>query len=273
MVVEQLEKPISGSSPVSLTVTNPATVPTGPVSPQVLYVVVLGLVVGLFAGLAVAIVRSRVDTTVHDERDVRAVWPETSGVPVLTTPSGRPRPGRLAGRPAVTLARRFEVLADAGATRFTFLTPAAQEQPAARALAREVARELDLLQVSSTVEGAPARSAGPPARVGIEIADPLASLRVWRSVAAATDGAVLAVPSGRVPAAELRAMATILQDAGLVLLAVVLTARPSRAPWRRAGTDTDRDARAGGAAGGAEGATRPPAGTSGRPLAATTPRR
>ncbi len=271
-VVEQLEKPANGDSPVSLTVTNPATAPTSPVSPQTLYVLVLGLAVGLFAGLAVAIVRSRLDGAVHDEDDVRRWWGEAPEVAVLTTPAGRTRPGRLAGRPAATLARRLEVMADAGQTRLTFLTPAAEEQPAAQALAEEVARELDLHKVSSTVAGSPARPAGPTPRVTIQIADPLASLRVWRSVAASTDGLVLVVPSGRVPGTELQAMRGVLADAGLAPLAVVLTPRPSR--LRRARSTTTHPVhRPGGLASAAETPAQRTSGTTGRPLAAAAPRR
>jgi hypothetical protein len=236
-VVEELEQPGSGRSPVVLTVTNPATAPTGPVSPQALYVLVLGVVVGLFLGLAAAIVRSRIDTRVFSESDVRSAWGGDDEVPVLTTPGGRPRPGRLTGRPAGTLARRFEVLAEQAPTRIAVLSPAPAEQPAARALAAEVVDGLATLGVTGRVDGSPdaaARSAGATPAVRLEIADPLASLRVWRSVAATADGLVLVVPSGRVPADELRELRTVLDDAGIVPLAIVVTPRPTRRPWSRA---------------------------------------
>jgi capsular polysaccharide biosynthesis protein len=260
-VVEELEQPASGRSPVALTVTNPATAPTGPVSPQALYVLVLGVVVGLFLGLATAIIRSRVDTRVHTAFDVRSAWGADDELPVLTTPAGRRRPGRLTGDPAHTLARRLEVLAERAPVRLSFLSPAAQEQPAARVLAAEVAAALDALGLPEVTVGSAASSAADAARVRIEIADPLAPLRVWRSVAASTDGIVLVVPAGRVAAAELAELRTVLDDAGLSPLAVVVTPRPSRRPWSRsagAGTGSDGDAR--------------PAGTATRPATAEAAR-
>jgi capsular polysaccharide biosynthesis protein len=280
-VVEGLEKPANGDSPVTLTVTNPATAPTGPVSPQALYVFALGLMVGLFFGLAAAIVRSRVDTAVHDEAGVRRAWgPEP--VQVLTTPRRKARPGRLAGRPAAVLARRLEVLADSGQARVSFLAPSPGEQPAASALAGEVAAELDRLEVSSAVAGPAGRPGAPLPRVAIEIAEPLASLRAWRSLAASTDGVVLVVPTGRVLDGELQAMASLLREADLVPLAVVLTPRPSRAPWRRSRTRAHADATGGGRGGDGTTVGRPVegpvrerllAGTSARPAAPATLRR
>ncbi len=60
--VERLETTGSGSSPVTLTVTNPAAVPTSPASPQIPLLVALGLVCGLGLGIAAAVVRDRWDT-------------------------------------------------------------------------------------------------------------------------------------------------------------------------------------------------------------------
>ncbi|TFV83004.1 Wzz/FepE/Etk N-terminal domain-containing protein, partial [Blastococcus sp. CT_GayMR16] len=61
-VVEALERTESGPSPVSLTVTDPATEPTSPSGPSSLYVMGLGFVVGLLFGIALAIARSRMST-------------------------------------------------------------------------------------------------------------------------------------------------------------------------------------------------------------------
>ncbi|MDP9428810.1 MAG: Wzz/FepE/Etk N-terminal domain-containing protein, partial [Actinomycetota bacterium] len=82
-VVEQLERPPGGRSPVDLTVTDPATVPTSPASPQTGLLLTLGLVVGLALGAAAAVVRSRVDGTLHSAEDVRAAWGPADDVPVL----------------------------------------------------------------------------------------------------------------------------------------------------------------------------------------------
>ena len=90
-VVETLERTETGPSPVSLTVTDPATEPTSPSGPSTTYVLALGFIVGLLLGLALAIARSRMSTAVYDDDDVRAAWGEDEAVNVLTAPSGRAR--------------------------------------------------------------------------------------------------------------------------------------------------------------------------------------
>src|SRR5919112_253032 len=64
-VVEQLERPTGAPSPVDLTVTNPATVPTSPASPQTGLLLALGLVVGLALGAAAAVTRAPPDSRLH----------------------------------------------------------------------------------------------------------------------------------------------------------------------------------------------------------------
>lgn len=244
-VVEELEQSASGRSPVSLTVTNPATEPTGPASPQTLYVLALGAVLGLFLGAAAAIVRSRVDTRVHRAADVRDLGGEE---PVLSTPGGRARPGRLSGRPAVTLARRLEARAEAAPVRVSFLCPTPGERPAARSLAAEVATELTALGVPTVLDGRAVGAPGPDGpRVTLEVADPLASLRTWRSVATTSDGVVLVLPSGQVEVAELQEVRTVLADAGLPVLATVVTPRTRRTarPWTRTAATEDGAERSG----------------------------
>ncbi|OMQ14433.1 hypothetical protein A7K94_0216665, partial [Modestobacter sp. VKM Ac-2676] len=50
-VVEDLETPSSGDRPVTLTVSDPAVAPVGPVAPVALHALALGLAAGLFPGL------------------------------------------------------------------------------------------------------------------------------------------------------------------------------------------------------------------------------
>lgn len=72
--VDQLERPkAGGSSPVSLSVITPATVPSSPSAPNTQLNLLLGAVFGLGIGLAIAILRSTLDSRVRGEADVRVI--------------------------------------------------------------------------------------------------------------------------------------------------------------------------------------------------------
>src|SRR4051794_41100692 len=103
-VVEDLETPSSGNKPVRLTVSDPAAPPTSPVSPVPVNDLGLGLLVGLFLGLAAAVVRGRTDTTVHGAQDLRAAWGPDESLELLVPRRGRARRSALIGRPAMELA-------------------------------------------------------------------------------------------------------------------------------------------------------------------------
>src|SRR4051794_14215434 len=121
-VVETLETPSTGDEPVHLTVADPAVAPTSPSSPVLLYLLALGVVAGLLLGLAAAIVRSRMDTTLHSEEDVRRAWGEDdAAIEVLVPPSGRARRSALTGEAAVTLGRRLEQRAEEGPIRVALM--------------------------------------------------------------------------------------------------------------------------------------------------------
>ena len=212
-VVERLEKPADADSPVALTVTNPATAPSAPASPRQLYVLALGLLVGLFLGLAAAIVRSRTDPALHDADDVAAAWGIEDDLTVLTAPARRRRSRRSGTQPVTTLTRRLEALTEGGPGQVVVLSPAPGERGAAQALARELSAELAARQVAS---------------VRVVPADPQAPLRDWRALAAQSDRAVLVLPRGRVLAAELRETRALLQDVGLAVLAAVVVRTGSR---------------------------------------------
>src|SRR3954468_19537770 len=141
-VVADLETPSSGNRPVTLTVSDPASVPTSPVSPVALYDVGLGAFVGLFLGLAVAVVRSRLDTGVYCEDDVRRAWGSEPGLEVLVPRRGRARRSALTGRAATELARRLEFTAEERRVRVALLSPSPAEKSAPRVLAEDVAAEL-----------------------------------------------------------------------------------------------------------------------------------
>ncbi|RBY75999.1 hypothetical protein DQ238_18390 [Geodermatophilus sp. TF02-6] len=228
-VVEDLETPTSGNRPVELTVTDPATAPSAPVAPVARDVVGLGLLVGLFLGLAAAVVRSRLDTAVHTADDVRCAW-GGDDVEVLGQHRGRARRSALTGSAAAVLARRLEALAEQRPVRAVLVCPAPAEEGAACSLARGVATALRRRGTTAAVGGPEALElTGPGSRIHVEVADPLAAPRVWREVAERGADVVLVVPGGRVAAAELREVRAILARAGLRPLAVALVPRRRRA--------------------------------------------
>ena len=83
-VVQQIESPQSGApAPVKLTTTQPATVPTAPVSPRKSLNLALGLLVGLAAGAGGALLREQLNTTVKTPDDVESV---TGSIPLGLVP-------------------------------------------------------------------------------------------------------------------------------------------------------------------------------------------
>jgi capsular polysaccharide biosynthesis protein len=240
-VVEELERTDSGPSPVSLTVTDPAIEPTSPSGASSLYVLTLGFVVGLLLGMALAIVRSRMSTALYDEPAIRAAWGEDESVHVLTAPSGRARRSPLAGRPASALARRLELMAEERPVRVLLLspTPAPTARRAVLEFATEVVDELKVRGVLAATAGYDPETTDPDAdtdaRVRIDVGNPMAPLRVWRRVAQDCDGVVLVVRSGRVVAADLHELRSVLRTVAIRPLAVVLASR-QRGRWAPAVT-------------------------------------
>lgn len=79
-VVEALEQTASASaSPVKLTVTHPARVPSSPISPNVRLNIGLAVLIGLVLGLSFAFLREVLENTVKDPAELA----EHSGLPVL----------------------------------------------------------------------------------------------------------------------------------------------------------------------------------------------
>ena len=252
--VEELESPVGGDSPVSLTVTDPANVPSDPVSPKPGLFLGLGLVVGLALGAAVAVLRSRTDKRVHTGDDVRSAWGDGGDdLAVLTSPQQQRRTGRLAGGPASLVARRLAVAAGSTPVRAVVLgMDPEDDHRVARAFAEQVSGELVDGGVPADVTGAvgdPAVAA-PSSQVQLATATPRVPLAQWRSIAERYDGVVLVAESGRVDGADLREIRAILSATGARLLAVVLLPRRSSrlrlgrrtavAPQTRAGADLVR---------------------------------
>lgn len=74
-VQNTLEQPAveDAVSPVRITVTEPAEVPTAPTSPNVRLLVILGGIIGLALGVAVAMLRTVLDNRIHTLHDIEAL--------------------------------------------------------------------------------------------------------------------------------------------------------------------------------------------------------
>ncbi|MEU5695948.1 polysaccharide biosynthesis tyrosine autokinase [Actinosynnema sp. NPDC020468] len=71
--VGAIERPVAGGdSPVRVSVVQEASVPAAPVAPSRPLSLLGGFAFGLLAGVVLALVRTSLDTTVHDESDLRA---------------------------------------------------------------------------------------------------------------------------------------------------------------------------------------------------------
>lgn len=72
--VDMLERPKNGgASPVSLSIIRPAEAPSSPSAPNTQLNLLIGLVTGLLAGIAIAFARSLLDSRVRGESDLRQV--------------------------------------------------------------------------------------------------------------------------------------------------------------------------------------------------------
>lgn len=74
LVTDVLEKPRSGGlSPVQISTTEQAKVPTAPISPNTTRNVALGLMLGLMVGLGLAVLRTALDTRVRRVEDIARI--------------------------------------------------------------------------------------------------------------------------------------------------------------------------------------------------------
>jgi len=69
-LVEELERPVSGPAPLRITVVERAKLPTAPIAPRKKIIVLMGIMFGLGAGLGLAMVREKLDTSVKDPDEV-----------------------------------------------------------------------------------------------------------------------------------------------------------------------------------------------------------
>ncbi|MBD1537755.1 polysaccharide biosynthesis tyrosine autokinase [Arthrobacter sp. S13_S34] len=78
--VDTLEKPkTGGTSPVSLSIIKPATAPAKPSAPNTNFNLLIGLFVGLALGLFAAVLRTKLDSKIRGEEDLRQI----TGLPLL----------------------------------------------------------------------------------------------------------------------------------------------------------------------------------------------
>ncbi|MFC4693186.1 YveK family protein [Geodermatophilus arenarius] len=237
--VEDLEERQDGVSPVDLTVTDPATVPSSPVFPVPGLVLGLGLFVGLTLGAAVAVLRSRADTRLHTVDDVRTAWGAGGDeLTVHAVAARRSRRRRGTGRPVAMLARQLEPVDDDGSVRAVVLAASPDESQAAHDLVTALATELVDGGTPVVVAEPGEDAAAPvlPAGARLTVASASAPAREWRRLARENDGAVLVVTAGRTEAADLREARSLLAAVGAGLFSVVLL--PSRRTGRAASGDT-----------------------------------
>jgi non-specific protein-tyrosine kinase len=83
-MVSELERPANASdSPVRLSVTEPASTPTAPVSPRPVVNLALGLLSGLALGAGCAVLRESLDTSVRTRDALADLMTKAGGPPVL----------------------------------------------------------------------------------------------------------------------------------------------------------------------------------------------
>ncbi|WP_406731387.1 polysaccharide biosynthesis tyrosine autokinase [Streptomyces sp. NBC_01794] len=92
-VIRALERPEKSKSPspVRLTVTQPATVPSAPSSPNTALNVALGLALGLVLGLGLGVALETVDTSMRDPKALAECLAAAGGPPVLSSIVQDPR--------------------------------------------------------------------------------------------------------------------------------------------------------------------------------------
>ncbi|KAB7743332.1 polysaccharide biosynthesis tyrosine autokinase [Nostocoides sp. F2B08] len=119
--IAELESPAgTASSPVKITVVQPPTVPTSPVSPQPVRNLGLGLILGVLAGLAAAVVRETLDRTVKTLEDLKAVTDRPVLGVITFDPDSPKRPLIVEVDPRSPRAESFRALR----TNFTFIDAA-----------------------------------------------------------------------------------------------------------------------------------------------------
>jgi capsular exopolysaccharide synthesis family protein len=111
VVIDDLEEQVGDDSAlVNLTVVKRATEPQSPTSPSIPLFLVVGGVLGLIAGLALAFARQALDTRVHSERDVAATTKHPVLAGFLFDPTAAKQPLTVHAGPGSPRAEAFRSL-------------------------------------------------------------------------------------------------------------------------------------------------------------------
>lgn len=241
--VSRLETTDAGTSPVALSVTNPAVVPTSPSSPQVSLLLLLGLVCGAGAGLAAAVLRDRWDRRVWSVEDARGAWGPTA--PEVVAPPTRQEP---ADRAAQVLARRIERRAQDGPQRVVLVAPTAAGGAAVDDLVASLIRVLCARGLSAVYSAPTSHSPGSPTDgpsgqpdIEFRVVPADAALSRWRDEARDSDGVVVVCPVGSAHRVDVFELGQVLDGVEASTVAMLLT-RPVRRQRRPTRGTTEHQA-------------------------------
>lgn len=109
-VLEKPEGEDAGPSPVQIRAVQPATVPTGPTSPNVPLNLVLGALVGLALGIGIAVLRSVLDTRIHSLHDIESITDAPMLGGIALDPEAKKRPLIVHADPRNPRAESFRAL-------------------------------------------------------------------------------------------------------------------------------------------------------------------
>lgn len=112
IVQNELEQPATegGASPVQITVTDPASEPTAPSSPNVPLLIMLGGLLGLAAGIGFAVLRTVLDTRIHTIHDLESITDRPMLGGVAYDPEAKKRPLIVHADPRSPRAESFRTL-------------------------------------------------------------------------------------------------------------------------------------------------------------------
>ncbi|MBO3663522.1 polysaccharide biosynthesis tyrosine autokinase [Microbacterium stercoris] len=99
-----------GSSPVTLTIVQPAATPTAPIAPRVPMNLALGAILGLAIGLGIAILRSILDTRIHSMHDIEQITEKPLLGAIAYDPEAASRPLIVHADPRNPRAESFRTL-------------------------------------------------------------------------------------------------------------------------------------------------------------------
>ncbi|WP_164232955.1 polysaccharide biosynthesis tyrosine autokinase [Microbacterium hydrocarbonoxydans] len=107
-----LEQPAAegATSPVQITITEPAAEPTAPTSPNVRMLIILGGVLGLAAGIGIALLRTVLDTRIHTLHDIEHITDRPMLGGIAFDPNATKRPLIVHDDPRSPRAESFRTL-------------------------------------------------------------------------------------------------------------------------------------------------------------------